>query len=432
VVDNLKDKKVLVVDTGVFTFVAERLARDFGKVFYWVPNYSSFPDVKKSMIGEGLSGITVIDQMFYKCPDKGYDFNEVDLFVFPDVYMGDLQEHLISLGKRVWGSRDGEKLELLRIETREQVFKKIGLPVSEAEYFTNFDDVVDHIKNGNSDLYLKVSWWRGLFETHHIESHKKSEDFLLKVASDLGVARKLDGKVDYILESPIKSKVECGVDAFVVDGEYASQMGMGFEIKDKAYITTHVSYDKLHESMKESMDKLKPVFSDYGYRGWFATEVRMGEDGNNYLIDCTCRCGSPNSEIQCEWVENLAEIIWYGSKGIVTEPKYRSKYAMQVAVFTNSSELVWNPIYFEDETIRKIVKLKMRCRVNGLDYVIPGTGPTDPVGFMIVLGDTVEECISKIKENSGLVKGYCVGSNIDSVDEILEVVENVRKNGIEF
>lgn len=93
---NLKSKTALIWDNGVFTEIAVTLAKDFGRVLYYVPWTSGMPKSNALMIGEGLEGVERVAS-----PWAYYD--DIDIWIFPDVYEGDLQEFLASKGKRVWG-----------------------------------------------------------------------------------------------------------------------------------------------------------------------------------------------------------------------------------------------------------------------------------------------------------------------------------------
>ena len=109
---NFKDKKALIYDHGTFVSLAERLAQDFGEVGYFSPYNSSFPSSNATYIGHGLKGVTRVNNFF--------DYVEkADIVIFPDVGDGDIQEYLVSKGKRVMGSRKGEDMELYREDMKE-------------------------------------------------------------------------------------------------------------------------------------------------------------------------------------------------------------------------------------------------------------------------------------------------------------------------
>jgi hypothetical protein len=82
---NLKSKTVCVVANPLFVSLAERLTRDFGKVFLHVPFSGSFPTMNHGMVGYGLPGVELVDDVF------GPHFENVDLWVFPDLYRNALR-----------------------------------------------------------------------------------------------------------------------------------------------------------------------------------------------------------------------------------------------------------------------------------------------------------------------------------------------------
>src|SRR4029077_14457061 len=102
-----KQRTCLVWDNGLFIEMAVTLAKDFGRVIYFAPWVSGYPRSNALRIGEGLPGVARVSSPWPY-------FDEVDLWVFPDVYDGPVQEFLVKQGKRVWGTRMGEELELDR------------------------------------------------------------------------------------------------------------------------------------------------------------------------------------------------------------------------------------------------------------------------------------------------------------------------------
>src|ERR1035437_6230905 len=105
---DLKTKVATVYDYGLFVELAIKLAPSFKKLNYFVPWKSSFPKSDLAIIGDGIEGVTRVENFF--------DIKEeTDIFIFPDVYDGDLQLDLESQGYLVWGCRKGEEMELDRL-----------------------------------------------------------------------------------------------------------------------------------------------------------------------------------------------------------------------------------------------------------------------------------------------------------------------------
>jgi hypothetical protein len=91
------------------------------------------------LIGEGLSNVERVNNLF--------DYiDEVDVFVFPDIIDADLQLHLESLGKKVFGSRRGEELETNRAGMREYM-KELKLPVGHYEIIKGVDALRLYLKD---------------------------------------------------------------------------------------------------------------------------------------------------------------------------------------------------------------------------------------------------------------------------------------------
>lgn len=434
----MKNKQCLVIDNGNFVFIAERLAKDFDKVFYYCPNTSALPKIHKSIIGLGL-GVYPIRQMFYKekvfyiKEDIIYDFENIDLFVFCDVGCGDIQEHIINyinlqkekdpkIDKRVFGCRLAEDLELYRYETKE-LMKEIGLPVNKCVSIVGITKLREYLEK-NDDKYIKLSYWRGQGESWHHTDIKTSERRLLRMEYDLGDAKDI---IEFVVEDPIVADVETGWDTFVSNGVYPNNIGIGIEIKDQSYLATYKEYNKLAPQIKESLDKMLPVFKEYGVNGAISTEIRVGGDGKNYVCDFSCRFGSPPSELQTLWIENFSELIWEVSGGKMIEPKYKSKYAMQVAIISGWAKDNWMTITL-DEKYRDNFKLKYHCKINDMDLI----EPFEDIGYIVVCDDTIDGCIKQLEYLSDKIDGEGIDIQLESLEDIKDVIIKARKKKMVF
>ena len=274
---DLSNKQVLVIDNGLFPKMAIRLARDFGRVFYYTPQGGQFPDINQCKLGEGLPDIERVDSIFF----DGWE--DVDQFVFCDVGFGFEQEHLVALGKRVWGSRKGEDLELMRVQTK-KLMKKLGLPVNPYKVIKGMEALREFIKE-NPGWFIKVDRYRGNFETF------KAEDYDL-VKSRLDEIQKSTGEwstiLPFVAESDLPDCVEVGTDGFTVDGQYPEKCLSGIEDKDAGYCGVFGNYADLPEPVTRFNTRMAETFKEYQYRGFFSTEVRVGKDLEPYMIDLTC------------------------------------------------------------------------------------------------------------------------------------------------
>jgi hypothetical protein len=97
---NLKAKTVLVWDNGIFAEIAVTLAKSFGRVLYYVPWTNGYPKSNALLIGHGVEGIERVSSPWAF-------FDDIDIWVFPDVYEGELQEWLAEPRQAGVGLPDG-------------------------------------------------------------------------------------------------------------------------------------------------------------------------------------------------------------------------------------------------------------------------------------------------------------------------------------
>ena len=166
-IQSYKTKSVCVVDFGLFVELAVELTQWFGEVHYFYPwQGSAFPKSNQELVGHGLPGVKNV-KWFWDM------YKDVDLFIFPDIYMGDFQERLIGEGKRVWGSRRGDELEYLRAKSK-GLFKRLGLPVGPFEVIKGLDDLRLFLRE-NDNQHVKCELNRGDFETFKAPNYKLVE-----------------------------------------------------------------------------------------------------------------------------------------------------------------------------------------------------------------------------------------------------------------
>src|SRR5262245_27379488 len=126
-----KNKTALVYDNGLFVELAITLRKEFGRVLYFAPWVTGFPKSNSLMVGQGIKGIERVSLIWPHVDD-------VDLFVFPDVYEGALQQYLVDQGTRVWGCRMGEELELDRAASKEHC-AALGIDIGPYKVISGLD-----------------------------------------------------------------------------------------------------------------------------------------------------------------------------------------------------------------------------------------------------------------------------------------------------
>lgn len=271
--ENLKTKSVLIYDYGTFTSLAERLGKDFGKVYYYSPWKSSYPKIAPSLIGEGLSNVERVNNLF--------DYiDEVDVFVFPDIIDADLQLHLESLGKKVFGSRRGEELETNRAGMREYM-KELKLPVGHYEIIKGVDALRLYLKD-HKNVWVKIDTFRGDFETFQSKNYEYISTRIDVLEREFGI---LKNEVEFMVEDSLENKVEIGYDGYCIDGKFPNSTVFGLEIKSLGYVGVFKDYKELPETVIDFNNKISEALKGYNYRNFWSTEIRVGSDKKGYMID---------------------------------------------------------------------------------------------------------------------------------------------------
>jgi hypothetical protein len=397
--------------------MAVTLAKYFGKVYYYNPWQNSFPTSNELLIGSGLAGI-----------QKIYDFfdiiHDVDLFVFPDVYCGGIQVHLEELGKRVWGSRKGEELEIYRDKSKEHL-KSLGLPVGKYEVVIGMESLRKYLKQ-HADQFVKINVTRGDTETFYAENYKLIEPKLDQLEHSLG-AMKYSKK--FIVEENIRDAVETGYDGYTIDGQFPTKGIYGVEIKDKGYIAIVQDYNRFPEEIRGFNDVIADTLSRYHYRNFFSTELRIVKDKTAYCIDPCTRAGSPPSEIYIDMFKNLPDILWFGAEGRCIDFETDYKFGVELLIHSRFADDNWQAIQFP-ESIRDNVKLRDLTMINNNYYVIPQGNHVPEIGSVVALGNTLEETVDKLKDIVEQVKSYDLGMFPDVIEEAQKEINRLKDWGI--
>ena len=418
--NDLKTKTVLVVCGPLFVSLAERLARDFGKVYLWVPFSGLFPTMNAGRVGFGLPGVELVDHLF------GPHFQDVDLFCFFDLYHSAEQIQLEAMGKRVWGARNAEELEIYR-ELCKTKMEELGLPVQPWKVVTGMDDLRSHLK-ANDKQHVKIDRWRGVTETFFSPNYESVAMKLDEIQHVLGGFQDL---MEFICEDDLPGRIEVGVDTYCIDGQYPSATLFGIEVKDSAYVGQMVSWANIPEPLRRWNEAFAPLFRQYGARGSISNEIRIGADHVPYMVDATIRAPSPPSELWQEMFTNLSDIIWEGADGVLVEPEPVAKWGVQVLLKSQWSELHWQPVIYPEEFAQQI-KLFNSVLIDGKRYVVPqldGSGMIE-VGAVVGWGDTLAAAMKHAQSAGESIEGYGIKFSMGSAEEANEEIEKLDSLGV--
>lgn len=416
---DFKSKCCCWLDNGLFVDYALRYAPEFGRTLYWTPWVSSFPTSNSLLVGDGFDSIERIKHI--------WDYvDQVDLWIVPDVYFSDIQVALVNMGKRVFGARTGEDLELYR-EGAKKVIAKSGLPVADWKQVVGLDALREYLKE-NENQWVKVSTVRGDFETFHAPTYELIEPRLDELEWKLGAKKDI---YQFVVEGGLDDCVEIGYDGWTIDGKYPSPVMTAYEIKDLGMLGTVKAYDDLPEPVRLVNAKLEPYFKKHKYRGFFASELRVGRDGVPFLIDPCCRCGTPSNELLQEFFTNWPEIWWHGAEGTIIEPEQAYKFGVIAMIHSAWSDKNWQAISFPDD-VRQWVKLRNHTRILGKDYVVPTAVGLPEIGAVVGVGETIEEAISHLAKNASQIEGYQIEIQMDSITKAIDAVNKGEEFGMKF
>lgn len=414
---DLSSRSVLVCDSGGSNVrTALRLAKEFGKVWYTSNFERGFNRLAEACPGMGFDEIEWV---------KSWAVGSPDLYVFPDCSHADEQEFLVSIGKRVWGSRHASELEHKKkffLDTVEQV----GLKIPAHLVVNGLAELKSRLED-SGECFIKTPYWRGSCETHHFINMELSRTWFTHLEMEFGP---FVDHVPFIIISPVDAVTELGYDGYCVDGWFPNQSMMGLEVKDKSYIGAVTPYDDLPEQVRAVNEAFSDVLSGYQYRNRWSTEIRVTESGDFFFLDPTCRIPSPAGEAQLANEENTAEIYWEGAAGNLVEPIYRKPFAVQILIEHEDEMCDWRPVEVPD-SCREQVFLKYACQVGTLSW-LPPQKHDSIVGWVVGLGDSIREAIDQATETAEALEGQSLKICPESLADALKAVQEQEESGVPF
>ena len=406
-----------VVDFGMVGVpMAERLSRGFKKVYLfgeWQEDYST---LNKYIQGCGFD-------KFERVHDLESIEEECDLFVFPDVQRAPLQLRLEKAGKAVWGSRAGDEYELDR-EKFLKALKETGLDVPPHEIVVGVNKLKDFLRD-KEDFYIKVSRFRGSFETSHFRDWKHDERWLDGLAVRFGLAGDM---IRFLCFPNVKTDIEIGSDTYCVDGQWPSRMLHGVEYKDKCYLGCVTNLTEMPAQARKVLKAFGPLLAKERYRNQFSSEIRV-KPPKAYFIDATCRFGLPSTPSQLELWTNWPEIVWHGANGILVDPKPKAKFSAEALVTCKGDAGEWRTAQVPKE-LSPYLKLADCCLIDGL-HCFPPCDSDDSVGWLVALGNTPEEAIRNLNENADMLPDG-MDAAVEWLPYLLKEIATMHKLGIKF
>lgn len=412
---DLSSKVIAVIDHGSFIHVAERLAKDFGQVYYTTQMDKGEPTVK-DIFGDGVDSVEWVEDFWHikkRC----------DVVCFPDIGFSGMQEELRSQGMPVFGSGDADELEAMRGLFLETV-EKLGLPVPQYTAVQGLTALRKHLRN-KTDKWCKVSKYRGDIETFHWRDWTHDEVTLDCLAFKLGPMKEM---IKFYVIDPIQTIIEDGVDQLCIDGKLATICLHAMEAKDKSLLGTVVEFKDIDERVRYISEEFATVLAKHDYRNFFSTEVRLTDD-ESYFIDPTLRCGSPPSQVQMELYANVGEIVWAGAHGECVDPVPTAEFGAQILIKSKDDPDQWTTADIADD-LKQWVKAGTSSVLDGT-ICSPPDGRSKDFGWLCAIGDSIQEVINTLKERAKeLPEGF--EADTDSLAELLVEINSAEDQGMEF
>ena len=410
---------MLRIDYGTFIEVASTMAGHVKESLFYSPFEEEYLDIQKCCKGDGLTSVTRIDDPLD--PDV---LDKIDLFIFPDIGFGGLQRHLRKLGKAVWGSMGAHELELLRTRFL-KVVEDVGLPVAPSVVIRGLTKLNEHLKRVD-DKWVKVNRYRANMETWHHQDYDHSRNMLADLAVKFGP---LMDRVVFVVQDSIPDAIEVGYDGFCVDGEFPATSYQGYEAKNKLYLGSELANEDLPDAVTEVNEAIAPVLREYGYRNFWATEIRCVDD-TAYFIDPTARMAGQTMEHALSNMANFGEVVWKGAHGELVKPDFLASHAAEATLhYTAGTPDGWKTLRIPEE-VRDHVKFYHYCECDGLYHFPPGRN--DEVGVVIGLGESVEEAIDDLKEHFELLSEEPLSIDMGDFAKLIEQIDEAQSEGIPF
>lgn len=412
------DATLTLIDSGLFTELAVRLTREFSKIRSSVAWEAEFPTLNDRAIGSGLEDIEWVED-----PYLDRIVESTDLFMFPDIFNAGKQQLLKSNGKLVWGSNTGDELETKRIGFR-ILQEKLGMPVPKYELVTGWSELAAWLKEFNDHCFIKTtSKIRGTMETHEFFDFEQDEYWLWNLRCKMGGGAE---KVQFLIEMPVESPFETGIDTYCVNGEYPETPMQGIEIKGKLMLSSAQTRSNTPKALDQALTTLAPELKKRHYCNFLSAEFR-----GDILTDFCARAPNPGIGVEMEMIKNLGEIIVGGVQGKLVQPVYEAEFGIQAAVFHDHDDDLWKQFRI-DPSVRRWFKLMEFCEVESRYQIVPRPPFGSKIGWIVGIGNSIREAAAHLEENCEYFKKYPFDIRKDCLEEAIKQAHDMKEEGFEF
>lgn len=411
------DQTVTLVDNGLFTELAVRLARDFKRVRSNVGWEDEFPTINDRAVGSGLGEVEWVED-----PYVNEVVDSTDIYLFPDIFHAGDQQLLERVGKRVWGSKTGDEFETKRVWFR-GLQQELRMPVPESKVIKGWNALTEFLKDHGHCFIKTTSKIRGSMETKEFFDYEQAEYWLWNLKLRLGCAAE---SILFLVEEPIETPFETGVDTYCVRGKIPKTPLQGIEVKGKLILCSAQLRSATPKPIDDALDVLSPFLAERAYCNFLSAEFR-----GDILTDICARAPNPGLGVEMEMIRNLGDIIVAGVQGELVEPDYEFTYGIQAAIFHNDDKDLWKQFRLPED-IRRWVKLMEFCKHGELYQIIPRPPAGEKIGWLLGVGNTIKEAAAHLFKNAESLKNYPFEIKSDSLEEAISQAHEMKLAGFEF
>lgn len=420
----LSEIECAVIDAGTFIPLADTMGRATKMAHYFSPFEQEYLGLHRCCIGKGFTTFQRLDD--YMDPEM---IKRIDLWIFPDIGFAGLQRYLRSIGKLVWGSMGASDLELYRT-TFLKVIEERGLPVVPSKRIKGLTALAEHLKTVKRK-WIKVNRYRDDMETWFHLDFTHSQRELERLAWTWGP---LKDEIVFVVQDEIASEpdvpvLEVGYDGHSIDGDFPPKAYQGYEKKNQLYLGSLLDYEDLPEVVREVNEAMSPVLKAYGYRNFWATEIRIKDDVANF-IDPTLRMAGQTMEHLLKTCTNLPEVIYRGAAGEMVTPEFSEPFAAEATIHYHANGDGGWKTFVIPEGEEDNFKLYRCAKWDGAYHFPPHK--SDELGVVIGNGDSIKEAVEDLKKNFRAVEDEPVSIDLSGFADLLRQIEEAEEEGVEF
>jgi hypothetical protein len=302
--------------------------------------------------------------------------------------------------------------------------KELGLDVPPHTVVVGLSNLAAFLKD-KKDVWIKVSKWRGTWETSHWRSWDEDAHNLDLWSVKWGAIKE---SVKFICFAKIETELEIGADTYCVDGQWPSNILHGIEKKDSAYFSAVTPREKMPEELLPIMDAFSPFLKEVGYRNQWSMEVRV-KPPKNYFIDATTRGGLPSTASFLA-AKNVDEVIYHGARGEFVDIDYGFKFSAECMVNMKGSEHAWGTAVLPPE-VRKNLLFQQCCDEDGQLWYPPLHTEGNTIGWLRSTGDSPKEVLVNMNKLADALPDG-LDAQVEDLAAVIREIEAEGEQGIKF